>query len=194
MATLHLMIDTLLNIFKSFSPLTEKDLNNIGDLVSTRELDVGEYWFYEGMRADKIAFIIKGYLRKYLLIDGAEKTDFFYFDHDLTGDLPSIISREGCKSYNVAMEPTQLLTLSYNALDALSEESRTIDRLMRVFAELAFVRYYNKAVSFMLQSPGERYIELVKSQPQVLQRATQYHIASYLGITPQHLSRLRGSL
>lgn len=186
-------METLLNTLSHISALSEQDLENIREIISTKELKEGDYWFHPDMHANHVAFITKGYLRKYLLIDGKEKTDFFYFDNDLTGDLPSIISKEPCKSYNEAMEPTSLLVFSYDELDALSKESRNIEHLMRVFAELAFVRYYNKANSFLLQSPKERYEELIKSQPQVLQRATQYHIASYLGITPQHLSRIRAS-
>jgi CRP-like cAMP-binding protein len=186
-------MDALLNILNQISPLTEKDLNNIRDIVSVKELNTGDYWFHPDMYANQIAFITKGYLRKYLIIDGKEKTDFFYFDGDLTGDLPSIISKEPCKSYNEAMESTSLLVFSYQAIDELSSNSRNIERLLRMFSELAFVRYYNKATSFILQTPKERYEDLIKSQPEVLQRATQYHIASYLGITPQHLSRLRAS-
>lgn len=184
-------MDILLTTLKSFSYLSEDDLNNIRNIISEKELKTGDYWFHPAMHANQVAFITKGYLRKYLLIDGKEKTDFFYFDNDLTGDLPSIISKETCKSYNEAMEPTSLLVFSYHELDKLSKESRNIEHLMRVFAELAFVRYYNKAISFIMQSPKERYDELIKTQPEVLKRATQYHIASYLGITPQHLSRLR---
>jgi len=186
-------MDILLNTLKQISHLSEDDLNKIRNIISEKDLKPGDYWFHPEMYANQVAFITKGYLRKYLLIDGKEKTDFFYFDNDLTGDLPSIITKEACKSYNEAMEPTSLLVFSYHELDKLSNESRNIEHLMRVFAELAFVRYYNKANSFILQSPKERYDELIKSQPEVLQRATQYHIASYLGITPQHLSRLRAS-
>lgn len=186
-------MDILLNTLNHISPLSENDLKSIRNIISTKELNSGDYWFHPKMNASQVAFITKGYLRKYFLIDGKEKTDFFYFDNEMTGDLPSIITKEPCKSYNQAMEPTSLLVFSYYELDKLSKESRTIEHLLRVFAELAFVRYYNKANSFVLQSPKERYDELITSQPQVLQRATQYHIASYLGITPQHLSRLRAS-
>ncbi len=187
------MINLLLNSLKEVSHLSDEDLNQISDLVSTKDLNTGDFWFYEGMYANMIAYITKGYLRKYFLIDGKEKTDFFYFENNLTGDLPSIIANETCKSYNIAMEPTSLLVFSYHSLNKLSAKSRNIDRLLRVFAELAFVRYYNKATSFLLKSPKERYQELITAQPEVLQRSTQYHIASYLSITPQHLSRLRAS-
>lgn len=186
-------MDALVNILNQISPLSEKDQNSIREIISEKELKIGEYWFHPEMYANQIAYITKGYLRKYLLVNGKEKTDYFYFDNDLTGDLPSIISKETCKSYNEAMEPTSLLVFSYHELDNLSKESRNIERLLRVFAELAFVRYYYKATSFILKSPKERYEELINTQPEVLQRATQYHIASYLGITPQHLSRLRAT-
>ena len=95
-------MDKLLNTLNQISPLSEDDLNNIRRIISVKELNTGDYWFHPEMYANQVAYITKGYLRKYLLIDGKEKTDFFYFDNDLTGDLPSIISNETCKSYNEA--------------------------------------------------------------------------------------------
>jgi CRP-like cAMP-binding protein len=171
--------------------LSEGDLLQIAEIASIKELNPGDFWVYEGMFAKDVAFIFKGYLRKYFIIDGNEKTDWFYFENSFTGDMPSIIEQTACKSCNVAMESTTLIVLSYAKLNELSSKSQNIDHLLRVFIEYAFIAYYKRAMSFILQSPKERYEQLIAEFPMVTQRATQYHIASYLGITPQHLSRIR---
>ncbi len=188
------MIEKLINSICQISELNSDEIDKIRTLVKIKHLKVGDYWFFAGEKTERVAYISKGYLRKYFITDGNEKTDFFYFEDSFTGDLPSIISKQPCKSYNVAMEPTELHTLSYIQLNEFANESKNIERLLRKVTEQGFVMYYNKATSFILQSPKERYLELMKLYPNVLQRATQYHIASYLGITPQHLSRLRASM
>ncbi|NME69308.1 Crp/Fnr family transcriptional regulator [Flammeovirga aprica] len=187
------MLQQLLEELNSISKLNEQEQLSIKNLISVKHLDEGEYWFYEGKKTDQVAFVAKGYLRKYFMVDGNEKTDFFYFEGSFTGDLPSIISNRACKSFNIAMEPTTLLTLSYYEIDELAKKSINIERLLRKVTESGFVMYYEKATSFVLQSPKERYDELLRQNPKIMEKATQYHIASYLGITPQHLSRLRAS-
>jgi CRP-like cAMP-binding protein len=186
------MINTFKNTLSQITYLTDSELSQIAEITSVKELNTGEFWFYEGMLTKKVAYIYKGYLRKYYIINGDEKTDYFYFDNSFTGDLPSIIEQSPCKSFNIAMKPTTLITLSYSELNELSKKNHNIEHMIRMFLEQGFVAYYNKATSFILQTPKERYEQLISSNPLVLQRATQYHIASYLGITPQHLSRLRG--
>lgn len=186
------MINTFKNILSQLALLTESELLQIADLTSIEELNVGDFWFQEGVHTHKVAFIYKGYLRKYFLKTGKEMTDYFYFENSFTGDLPSIMGNTACKSFNVAMEPTTLITLSCSELNKLAKTSHNIEHMLRLFVEQGFITYYDKATSFILHTPKERYEQLITTYPQVLQRATQYHIASYLGITPQHLSRLRG--
>jgi hypothetical protein len=84
-----------------------------------------------------------------------------------------------------------LITFSYTDFNELCKASLALEHLHRLLVELSFLRFYNRTVSFLLQTPKERYSELVLTHPTVIQKATQYHIASYLGISPQHLSRLR---
>lgn len=184
----------LFAILNQYTTLTDEDKSALEGIIKIKSLQVGEFWYYEGLYAKNIAFISEGYLRKYFVVDGVEKTDFFYFENSFTGDLPSILENRPCKSYNVAMEPTTLLSIPYSELYKIAEDSKNFERLLRIFAEQGFVTYYNRTTSFILKSPKERYLELIEKQPQIIQRAKQYHIASYLGITPQHLSRIRASL
>jgi CRP-like cAMP-binding protein len=156
------------------------------------ELKKGDYWIKDGKKNNNIAFLEGGYLRKFYFADSNEITDFFYFENDLCADLPSLISNTIPHVNIIAMQNTRLIVFSYHAFIDLCEQSPTIEHLYRIILEYTFLRFYNRTTSFILQTPKERYNNLIISNPLILQRATQYHIASYLGISPQHLSRLRG--
>jgi CRP/FNR family transcriptional regulator, anaerobic regulatory protein len=90
------------------------------------------------------------------------------------------------------MQKSILTTFSYSDFNELCKQSRTLEHLQRVIIELTFLSFYKRSVSFILQTLAERNNDLMFSYPNVFQKAAQYHIASYLGISPQHLSRLRG--
>jgi|SRR5882724_1295755 len=185
------MAHTLITALNSIHPLSEKDNDDISGIVNTRQLKKGDYWLEEGKTNNYIAFIDRGYLRKYYLKDGNEITDSFYFENDLCADLPSIIGKVKPASNVVAMQPTLLATFSYVEFNKLCERSMALEHLNRLLVESTFLTFYSRTVSFILKTPKERYEDLIKSKSSIIQKAAQYHIASYLGIGPQHLSRLR---
>jgi CRP-like cAMP-binding protein len=185
------MTHTLIKALNSVHPLSEKDNDDILGIVKTRQLKKGHHWLEEGKRNNYIAFIDNGYLRKYYLKDGNEITDSFYFENDFCADLPSIIGKTKPASNIIAMEPTLVTTFSYVEFNKLCERSMALEHLSRLLVESAFLKFYSRTVSFILKTPKERYEDLVKTRSSIIQKATQYHIASYLGIGPQHLSRLR---
>jgi len=178
-------------VLKGFSPLNENDRDQLLALCTPLVLEKGEHWIQEGKKNDSVAFLENGYLRKYFVKDGNEITDFFYFENDFCADLPSIITNSNPASNIMAMQRTSVITFPYTEFNELCKKSHALEHIHRLIVEYTFVRFYKRSVSFILQAPKERYDQLVKTQPQVLQNATQYHIASYLGISPQHLSRLR---
>lgn len=182
----------IIEVLNSIAPLNDKDRFSLTEILNTVSLDKGEYWIMEGRKNLNVAFIEDGYLRKFYLKEGKEITDFFYFENDFSTDLPSIIGNTTPKASIVAMQRSTLTIFSYNDFNMLCKESPTLEHLHRVLVELTFIRFYKRSVSFILQTPNERYNDLMFTYPNVFQRAAQYHIASYLGISPQHLSRLRG--
>jgi CRP-like cAMP-binding protein len=182
----------IIQVLNNIVPLPDQDCISLNEILDTLYLDKGEYWIKEGKKNDHIAFIDEGYLRKFYVKDGNEITDFFYFDNDLSADLPSILAGTSPTASIIAMQKTTLTTFPYNAFNELCKQSPTLEHLHRLILELTFLRFYKRSVSFILQTPKERYDDLIVSSPLVFQKAAQYHIASYLGISPQHLSRLRG--
>jgi CRP-like cAMP-binding protein len=184
-------MEKIIQVFNDITPLSDRDCNCLKELLNSLCLDKGEYWIREGKKNYDIAFIDKGYLRKFYLKDGSEITDFFYFDNDFSADLPSILGSKTPIASIVAMQKTTLTTFSYHDFNELCKQSPAIEHLHRLMIESSFLRFYKRAVSFILQTPKERYDDLVVSYPNVFKKVAQYHIASYLGISPQHLSRLR---
>jgi len=185
-------MEKIIEILNSIVALPDEDRQSLTDIFETSSLKKGDYWIKAGKKNLNIAFIEEGYLRKFYLKDGVEITDLFYFENDFSADLPSILGGGQPTSSIIAMEETTLTVFSYHAFDELCKHSLDLEHLHRKIIESTFLRFYKRSVSFILHTPQERYDELRSSWPMVLQRVTQYHIASYLGITPQHLSRLRG--
>lgn len=181
----------IISVLNNIVPLSDNDCILLDVILKTEILNKGDYWIKTDKRNHNIAFIDDGYLRKFYVKDGKEITDFFYFENDFSADLPSILGNDKPLASIVAMQQTTLTTFSYHAFNELCKQSPTIEHLHRRVIELTFVRFYKRSVSFILQTPKERYDDLIISCPKVFQHAAQHHIASYLGISAQHLSRLR---
>ena len=184
----------LVQAFAHIVPLTEKETEEFIQITNQEKFSRGQFWIKENKPNERIAFLLDGYLRKYYIDnDGQEITDAFYFSSDFCMDLPSIIGNTKPSSNIVAMEETSLVTFSYAHFDNLRIKYPRFERIYSKFLELNFLKFYNRTTSFIQESPKERYAELLKRNPTILQKATQYHIASFLGISYQHLSRLRST-
>jgi CRP-like cAMP-binding protein len=184
---------SILKFLNAVNPLSEEDCDNLLTILKTKRLKKGDYWLEEGKMNYNVAFVEEGYLRRYWLKDGNEITDTFYFENDLCVDLPSIIGRTKPLSNVIAMQDTSLTIFSYPEFNKLCEKSMALEHLNRILVEHSLLRFYNRTTSFILKTPKERYDDLVNAKSSILQKAAQYHIASYLGIGPQHLSRLRAA-
>jgi CRP-like cAMP-binding protein len=184
----------VIHAFTDILPLSEKEIEDFIQITNEEKFSRGQFWIKESKRNQRIGFLLNGYLRKYYIDNyGKEITDAFYFASDFCTELPSIIGNTKPSSYIVAMEETSLITFSYADFDKLRIQYPRFERIYSKFLELNFLKFYNRTTSFIQQSPKERYLELLKGNPLILQKATQYHIASYLGISYQHLSRLRSA-
>jgi CRP-like cAMP-binding protein len=181
----------IIDELKKFGPLSDNDCESILGIFTTTILDKGEHWIEANKKTERLAFVDEGYLRKYYVKEGDEVTDSFYFENDFCADLPSIIGNTLPHATIVAMKKTTLTTFTYTAFNDLCRQSPALEHIYRLIVEHAFLRFYNRTLSFIMKTPTERYDDLMASSPDIIQKATQYHIASYLGITAQHLSRLR---
>ena len=139
-------------------------------------------------------FIESGIIRYFQVYDGKEVTGQFFFEGGWYTDLDSFLSNSYSRQTAQAIESTSLLYISKQNLDKLYKEIPQFERLGRLIAEQAFIGLRKKMDIHTLLDAKERYLNLLKHRPKVIRRIPQYYIASYLGIRPASLSRIRKDL
>jgi len=162
----------------------------------------GEIIHHSGRVFDKIYFINNGLIRAYLI--DAEAKDFtwnlFFNDKnsEMTNvyvvDFESFVNKSESKITFEVLEDCQLISTTYDNLSLFYDKSKTSERFGRIMAELAYSSVHNSVINKFTKTAQERYEDLIKNSPYLLEKVPQYHIASFLGITPQSLSRIKNSL
>ncbi|MEM1041888.1 MAG: Crp/Fnr family transcriptional regulator [Bacteroidota bacterium] len=162
---------------------------------SVRTLEAGEHLVLPGATRHEVLFVAEGLLRFYYPADdGRESNKAFVAEGEFAGALAA--ANLGLPLlYGVeALEPTTVLTAAYTDFVALMDRDPAFERLGRKLAELILTRKELRTRSLLLQSATERYLDFVAQHPGLVQRVPLYHIASLLGVTDVHLSRIRREL
>lgn len=167
------------------------DVSKLDSQLRNRTIGKGDYLFREGEICPFIGFIIKGCFRIFILKDGKEITFDFFVENRPIGDYESYFRKQPTQFYIQAIEPSEILILNDVCLRLLFEEPPNGQRLQRIVVENLFFRFRDKLLSLYLDEPEERYRHLLQTAPDLLRRIPQYYLASYLGIEPESLSRLK---
>jgi CRP-like cAMP-binding protein len=122
---------------------------------------------------------------------GNEVNQHFYQANEAFAPLSAIISEEACQYYVEILEPTQLMLADYNDLYKIGAENPAWLRLEILLLQTVFVKNARREARLLLGNAEQRYKWFCKEYPELIQKLPQYHIASFLGITPVSLSRLR---
>ncbi len=139
-----------------------------------------------------IYFIVRGSARSYAIDDkGSEHIYQIRMDNNWISDLESFFSQAPSKYYIEALEDSSLLRISHDRLEQLYEEVPAIERYFRILFQKAYLNALERLNATMWESANERYISMLKEHPDMFQRVPLVYIASYLGITPESLSRIR---
>lgn len=162
-----------------------------------RDLCKKENLVAPGQVCDEVGFIVKGSFRFYFVKDGTEISNYFCFPGEMVSSYQSFLTRTPSFPAVQAMEEATLICFSHAALQQLLANpllALKMERFGRLVAEYLICCYEQRVVSFVTQTPEERYLELLHLQPDLLQRIPQHYVANYLGITPVSLSRIRRRL
>ena len=159
------------------------------------EILKGESWIKQGKICDQVAFVVSGKLRNYYLDEaGNEITCFFVAPDNFISAFTSFLTNTPANENIAALEATELRVISKKALEDLSDVFPKLHIFRRVIAENLFIMMERRIAMLQLQSAQERYESMLKENPEIILRVPLQYTASFLGITPQHLSRLRKEL
>ncbi|WP_233501232.1 Crp/Fnr family transcriptional regulator [Acaryochloris thomasi] len=162
----------------------------IEPLLELRQVEKGEFIFREGDICDAVGITHKGCLRSFFLKDGKELTLFFHPEQYTLGDYESLRRQRPAYFSCQAVENSVVLMMNTQAIEVLEALPNGQKLLRLVVEDLAF-QLRDRLLSLYRDPPEQRYLSFIETEPKLLQRIPQHYIASYLGIEPESLSRLK---
>lgn len=187
------MQDLLFNFISKYITLSEEEKDAILSLNLFRSVKKGTILLQEGQKSKDSYFILKGCVRTYYIIEGEEKTTAFYTELDAFTP-QCVITKTPSDCFVSCIEDT-ILTVSNTDLEIeTNKKFPKFEIMCRMLSEELLAKQQIGFDAFKTSSPEQRYFNLLQKRPDLIQRVPQYMLASYLGITPQSLSRLRARI
>lgn len=140
-------------------------------------------------------YVAKGAFRSYFVSeDGVDHTIQFAIDDWFISDFNSYISQAPASLYVEALEDSSILQLAFEDVEDLCSKHVGFERFFRLVAQKSFAFSQRRILSNLGKTAEERYLEFLQMYPQIIERVPQYALASYLGMTPEFLSKIRKKL
>lgn len=185
----------MINFLQALNILSDDEINQVEKHLITRTLQKGEYFIREGKECQEVAFIKSGILRSYYTKDNGEEITYcITFSNTMMTAYSSFITGAKSPENIQAITAAELLILKKSVINELAAASTNWVKLLKFFAEQQYVELEKRIFSYQKEKAFERYVELMKNHPDYIQKIPLQYLASYLGITPRHLSRIRKEL
>jgi CRP-like cAMP-binding protein len=185
----HLLFDFI----AKYITLNEDEKNALLALDIFHSVKKGTVLLKEGQKTKESYFVLKGCIRTYYLIDGEEKTTAFYTEMD-TFTPHCVISRVPSDYFVSCVEDSIVVISNADIGDEVNAKFPKFDIMCRILSEELLAKQQIDFDAFKTSSPEQRYLNLLQKRPDLIQRVPQHQLASYLGIQPQSLSRLRARI
>ncbi|MBF4483227.1 MULTISPECIES: Crp/Fnr family transcriptional regulator [unclassified Flavobacterium] len=183
--------------FRNKFPLTDEKWLEYTSYFNRIEVASKTTLLEEGEISKKLFLIEKGCIRVWFNNNGKDLTTQFFFENKSVASIESFIKKMPSPVVVETIEPSVIWWIHKKDLDKILEEIKEIPELRDHLIDMLFNRtfdYMKYFVSFIKDSPTQRYLNLIEERPQIIQRVPQHYIASYLGVTTVHLSRIKSKL
>jgi len=188
-----LTIQPLLECFKNYLPLNGEEAKLLAERVTQRQIKRRQMILQEGFVCKHYTFVEKGCFKMYGVDEkGNQHNISFATENDWIADLGSFYSEKPSKLFIEAIEPSVILQIEKRDLLFLFVNVPKFDRNFRVIIEEKFIELQNRLLQNFSSNANQRYADFLEQYPQLALRLPNTQIASYLGITPEFLSKMRG--
>jgi len=179
---------------KKYADLNEAEWIVFCQHLEFRPLKKKRFFIQPGTICKEFGFIAKGAVRYYHVKDGEEITGYFSFENEYVSAYKSYLTQTPASNYIQALEDSELIVISHKNMELMLANpllAYKMERFGRLIAEHYLICYEDRVSSFITKTPEERYLDLLNTGREILQRMPQHYIAHFLGITPVSLSRIR---
>ncbi len=184
-------IDVLHRISEDYTTLPQACMDQMYERCQMVNLSKKEVLVKEGQIANQLFYIVSGSARAYYLKDGHDISDWFAFENQFICPIRCFFNGLPSEHYIESIESSQILCLDQATVLTLSEEYWEFDRMGKMIITETMLYLQKRIVSIQFESAANRYLNLLKERSDIELRVPLKHIASYLGITLETLSRIR---
>ena len=189
------MFTQIKSYYKQLLPqLTNDEWNTIENCLTLKHLKKGEHLVKQGEICNHVSFINKGLIRFYMVVDGKEIPTGFFMQNQYGSAYESFLTRQPSNENIDVLQDVELLQLDYESMQMLYKKNPIFQIFGRKVAEQLFIVMSQRIAALQLLTPEQRYQKLVDNGSLLLQQIPQYMLAAYIGVTPEHLSRIRKKL
>ena len=177
---------------KAFDVLTDDEIEKFIPFFTPKNLNKSDFFIKEGETCNEIAFIKSGLFRSFYITNkGEEIISCIKFPGSLMTAYSSFITGQGTFINIQAIIPAELLVVKKKVMDDFSNDNPNWMKFFRVIAEQQYIELEKRTFQFQSDSAIQRYTALIEKHPEYVQNIPLQYLASYLGITQRHLSRIR---
>ncbi len=184
-------MDTLAKILTEKIGLTDEQFGQLVQIFRKENLNKRDFMIQAGQTCSFIGFVERGIIRSYILKDGEEFNVDFSIPGSFVSSYTSFLAQTPTKGYIQALSDTIVYTISYSDYTNLLNSNPEFFKLVKHISDMLFLKKCRRETSLLMDSAADRYKLLLQTYPQIEQLVAQYHIASYLGIKPESLSRMK---
>jgi CRP-like cAMP-binding protein len=185
----------LIDHFKQYLPLDNEELALLEGRVTPRKIKRKQMILQEGFVCKHYTFVVSGCFKMYGVDDkGYEHNIQFAAEGDWIADIGSFHSKKPSKLFIEAIEPAEILQIEIQDLYFLYNNIAKLNRIFKVIIENKFVELQNRVLQTFSSTAEQRYLSFLEQYPNLANRLPNTQIASYLGITPEFLSKIRKDL
>jgi CRP-like cAMP-binding protein len=185
-------LNSILNNIKKYVDLNEADELQLSSIVTTKNIKKRQFIVQPDFICNCQTYVIKGSLRSYFINSkGEENTIQFAIEDWFISDFNSYINQAPATLFVEALEDGIIEQISFKDVERICNQNHKFEKFFRVVAQKSFAYAQKRILSNLGKSAEERFLEFNKLYPQICKRVPQYMLASYLGITPEFLSKIK---
>lgn len=188
------MENKFVNYFSRITALSIQETNAIAESMIVKKFNSGAIILKQGEPANDTYFVLEGCIRQYCLVAGEERTTNIYTEDQWIIAFNETGETTPSSHFLICHEDTTVVVGDEQKAQVLFAQFPRLETISRLIVEKAFSEQKKNTDAYLIEKPEQRYLSLQKSRPDLFQRIPQYQLASFIGVSPESLSRIRNRL